>query len=113
MSEHIVHVTDSTFEEEVLKSSIPVLVDFWAEWCAPCRAIAPTLEEIAVEYAGKLKIAKLDVDANQKTPPQYGIRGIPSLAIFKTGELVGMEMGALPKSKLAHFIDSKITDSKV
>ena len=108
MSEHIVHVTDEKFEDEVLKASTPVLVDFWAEWCAPCRAIAPTLEEIAVEYAGRLKVVKLDVDSNQKIPPKYGIRGIPSLAIFKAGELVGMEMGALPKSKLAEFIDSKI-----
>jgi len=112
MSEHIVHITDGNFEGEVLQSSLPVLVDFWAEWCAPCRAIAPTLEQIAVEYAGKLKVAKLDVDSNPKTPPVYSIRGIPSLAIFKGGELVGMEMGALPKSRLIEFIDSKIQQSE-
>ena len=111
MSELIVHVTDSTFEEEVLKADRPVLVDFWAEWCAPCRAIAPTLEEIAGEYEGKLKVVKLDVDSNKEIPKKYGIRGIPSLAIFKAGEPVGMEMGALPKSKIAQFIDSKIADS--
>lgn len=108
MSEQIVHLTDENFEEEVLKSSVPVLVDFWAEWCAPCRAIAPTLEVIATEYAGKLKIAKLDVDSNPKTPPKYGIRGIPTLIIFKQGEVAGLEMGALPKSRLVDFINSKI-----
>ena len=108
MSEQIVHVTDDAFEQEVLKSSLPVLVDFWAEWCAPCRAIAPTLEFIATEYAGKLKVAKLDVDSNPKMPPKYGVRGIPTLILFKQGEVVGMEVGALPKSRLIDFINSKI-----
>jgi thioredoxin 1 len=108
MSEQIVHITDDNFEEEVLNSSTPVLVDFWAEWCAPCRAIAPTLESIAIEYAGKLKIAKLDVDSNPQMPLKYGVRGIPTLIIFKQGQVVGLEMGALPKSRLIDFINSKI-----
>jgi thioredoxin 1 len=108
MSEHIVHVTDSTFEDEVLKSETPVLVDYWAEWCGPCRAIAPVLEEIAEEYSGKLIIAKIDVDSNQSTPQKYAVRGIPTLMIFKNGNVIGTKVGAASKSQLSAFIDSTI-----
>jgi thioredoxin 1 len=108
MSEHIVHVTDSTFEDEVLKSDTPVLVDYWAEWCGPCRAIAPVLEEIAKEYSGKLIIAKMDVDQNQSTPQKYAVRGIPTLMIFKNGNVAGTKVGAASKSQLSAFIDSTI-----
>ncbi len=108
MSEHIIHVTDSTFEDEVLKSDTPVIVDYWAEWCGPCRAIAPVLEEIADEYSGKLKVAKLDVDENQATPQKYAVRGIPTLMIFKNGNIIGTKVGQLSKSQLSAFIDSTI-----
>ncbi|OGT65158.1 MAG: thioredoxin [Gammaproteobacteria bacterium RIFCSPLOWO2_01_FULL_47_190] len=108
MSEHIVHVTDSTFEDEVLKSETPVLVDYWAEWCGPCRAIAPVLEEIAKEYSGKLIIAKIDVDTNQSTPQKYAVRGIPTLMIFQNGNVIGTKVGAASKSQLSAFIDSTI-----
>lgn len=108
MSENIIHVTDSSFEEEVLKSKIPVLVDYWAEWCGPCKAIAPVLEEISDEYADKLIIAKMDVDSNQKTPQKYVIKGIPTLIIFKDGEVIGTKVGQMSKSQLAAFIDSTI-----
>lgn len=108
MNGNIIHVTDESFEEDVLKSDLPVLVDYWAEWCGPCRAIAPILEEIAQEYRTKLKIAKLNVDENPLTPPKYGIRGIPSLMIFKEGNVEATKVGALSKSQLAAFIDSTI-----
>lgn len=108
MSEHIVHVTDSSFEEEVLNSDMPVMVDYWAEWCGPCRAIAPVLEELADEYNGKLIVAKLDVDKNQSTPQKYGVRGIPTLMIFKNGNVVGTKVGQASKSQLSAFIDSTI-----
>ncbi len=108
MSENIIHVTDSSFEEEVLKSDTPVLVDYWAEWCGPCKAIAPVLEEISGEYEGKLVIAKMDVDDNQQTPQKYVVRGIPTLMIFKDGNVVGTKVGQLSKSQLAAFIDSTI-----
>jgi thioredoxin 1 len=108
MSEHIIHITDSTFEDEVLKSDTPVMVDYWAEWCGPCRAIAPVLEEIANEYSGKLKVAKLDVDENQATPQKYAVRGIPTLMIFKNGNIIGTKVGQLSKSQLSAFIDSTI-----
>jgi thioredoxin 1 len=108
MSEHIVHVTDSTFEDEVLKSEMPVLVDYWAEWCGPCRMIAPILEEIAKEYSGKLVIAKMDVDQNQLTPQKYAVRGIPTLMIFKNGDVIGTKVGAASKTQLSAFIDSTI-----
>ena len=108
MTVNIVHVTDSSFEEEVLKSNIPVIVDYWAEWCGPCKAIAPVLEEIAGEYQGKLIVAKMDVDDNQQTPQKYVVRGIPTLMIFKDGDVIGTKVGQLSKSQLTAFIDSTI-----
>jgi len=108
MSEHIHYVTDDTFEEEVLQSQVPVLVDYWAEWCGPCKMIAPILDEVSQEYAGRLKVAKLNIDENQATPPKYGIRGIPTLMIFKNGEVAATKVGALAKSQLTAFIDSHI-----
>jgi thioredoxin 1 len=108
MSEGIIHVVDSTFEEEVLKSDSPVMVDYWAEWCGPCKMIAPLLDEIAVEYSGKLTIAKLNIDENQETPQKYAVRGIPTLMIFKDGEVAATKVGAVSKSQLAAFIDSAI-----
>jgi len=108
MSEHIHHVTDDTFDAEVLQSQGPVLVDYWAEWCGPCKAIAPTLEEVAREYTGKLKIAKVNVDENQEIPRKYGIRGIPTLMLFKNGNIEATKVGALSKSQLTAFLDSNI-----
>ena len=108
MSEHIHHVTDDTFEPEVLQADKPVLVDYWAEWCGPCKKIAPLLDDIAKDYAGKLKVAKLNIDENQATPPKYGIRGIPTLMLFKNGNLAATKVGALSKSQLMAFIDSNI-----
>src|SRR5688572_23058644 len=108
MSQAIKHVTDTTFESEVLQSATPVLVDYWAEWCGPCKMIAPILDDIAQEYTGRLKIAKLNIDENQGTPPKYGIRGIPTLMLFKNGNMEAMKVGALSKSQLTAFIDSNI-----
>lgn len=108
MSEHIVHATDDTFANEVLKADTPVLVDYWAEWCGPCKMIAPVLDEIAQEYVGKLKIAKLNIDENSGIPPKYGIRGIPTLMLFKDGEVEATKVGALSKSQLTAFIDSNL-----
>jgi thioredoxin 1 len=108
MSEHIHYVTDGNFDSEVLQSATPVLVDYWAEWCGPCKAIAPILDEVAKEYAGKLKIAKLNIDENQSTPSRYGIRGIPTLMLFKNGNVEAVKVGALSKSALAAFIDSNL-----
>jgi thioredoxin 1 len=108
VSEKIIHITDDTFEQEVLQSQTPVLVDYWAEWCGPCKMIAPALDQIASEYAGRLKVAKLNIDENQSTPPKYGIRGIPTLMLFKNGNLEATKVGALSKSQLAAFIDSNI-----
>ncbi len=108
MSDRIVYVTDDSFEQDVLKSSEPVLVDYWAEWCGPCKMIAPILEEIASDYAGRLKIAKLNIDENPQTPPRYGIRGIPTLMIFKDGNVEATRVGAMSKSQLTAFIDSNI-----
>ena len=108
MSEHIHHVTDDTFEPEVLQADKPVLVDYWAEWCGPCKMIAPLLDDIAKDYAGTLKVAKLNIDENQATPPKYGIRGIPTLMLFKNGNLAATKVGALSKSQLMAFIDSNI-----
>jgi len=106
LSNDIVYVTDDSFEQEVLQSDIPVLVDYWAEWCGPCKMIAPILEEVVGDYAGKLKIAKLNIDENSATPPKYGIRGIPTLMIFKDGDVEATKVGALSKSQLTAFIDS-------
>ncbi len=108
MSEQITHVTDQSFEPEVLKSDVPVLVDYWAEWCGPCKAVAPVLDEVAREYSGKLKIAKLNVDENQEIPKKYGIRGIPTLMLFKNGNIEATKVGALSKSQLTAFLDSNI-----
>ncbi len=108
MSEQILYVTDDTFETEVINSSNPVLVDYWAEWCGPCKMIAPILEEIAGEYTGKVTIAKLNIDENPQTPPKYGIRGIPTLMLFKDGNVEATKVGALSKSQLTAFLDSNI-----
>ncbi|WP_419599799.1 thioredoxin TrxA [Thiolapillus sp.] len=108
MSDKIVQLADDTFEQEVIKSGLPVLVDYWAEWCGPCKMIAPVLDEIAGEYDGKLKIAKLNIDDNPDTPPVYGIRGIPTLMLFKNGEVEATKVGAVSKSQLTAFIDSNI-----
>lgn len=108
MSEQILYLTDDTFEKEVINSSNPVLVDYWAEWCGPCKMIAPILEEIAGEYTGKVTIAKLNIDENPQTPPKYGIRGIPTLMLFKDGNVEATKVGALSKSQLTAFLDSNI-----
>jgi thioredoxin len=108
VSDDILYVTDDTFETDVLNSSDPVLVDYWAEWCGPCKMIAPILEEIASEYSGKIKVAKLNIDDNPQTPPKYGIRGIPTLMLFKNGEVEATKVGALSKSQLTAFLDSNI-----
>lgn len=108
MSENIIHVTDSSFKSEVLESTTPVLVDYWAEWCGPCKMIAPILEDVAREYAGKLRIAKLNIDDNPRVPNEYGIRGIPTLILFKGGNAEATKVGALAKSQLTAFIDSHL-----
>ncbi|MDN3516232.1 thioredoxin TrxA [Aquisalimonas lutea] len=108
MSGEIVYVSDDNFEQQVLQASEPVLVDYWAEWCGPCKMIAPILEEISNEYEGRLKIAKLNIDENPETPPKFGIRGIPTLMLFKNGNVEATKVGALSKSQLAAFIDSNL-----
>jgi len=108
MSDAIVHVSDANFDEEVLKAETPVLVDFWAAWCGPCKMIAPVLDELAGEYGDKIKITKMDVDANKETPAKFNIRGIPTLMIFKGGNAEGTKVGALSKSQLKEFIDSAL-----
>jgi thioredoxin 1 len=108
MSEHITHVKDADFESEVLKSATPVLVDFWAEWCGPCKAIAPIVDDIAREYGGRLKVAKINIDENQKTPMTYGIRGIPTLMVFKGGKVEATQIGAVGKGQLTSMIDKLV-----
>ena len=108
MSDKIVHLSDAAFERDVLESAKPVLVDYWAEWCGPCKMIAPILEDIAEEYDGRVTIAKLNIDENPATPPKYGIRGIPTLMLFKDGAVEATKVGALSKSQLAAFLDSNI-----
>ena len=108
MSHQIVYVTDDTFEDEVLKSETPVLVDYWAEWCGPCKMIAPILEDISNQYSDRLKVAKLNIDENPNTPPKYGIRGIPTLMLFRGGNVEATKVGALSKSQLAAFLDGHL-----
>jgi thioredoxin 1 len=107
-SDKIKHVTDASFEGDVLKSSVPVLVDYWAEWCGPCKMIAPALDESAANYAGRLDVAKINVDENQSVPSRYRVRGIPTLMLFKNGEVVATKIGAVSKSQLAAFIDANL-----
>lgn len=108
MSENIVKVSDDSFEKDVLSASGPVLVDYWAEWCGPCKMIAPVLDELADEYDGRLTVAKLNIDENPGTPPKYGIRGIPTLMLFKDGEVAGTKVGSVSKTQLAEFVDQHI-----
>jgi len=108
MSDKIIHLTDDSFGEDVLKAAAPVLVDFWAEWCGPCKMIAPILDEIASEFEGKLTIAKLNIDENPGTAPKYGIRGIPTLLLFKDGEVAATKVGALSKSQLKEFLTANL-----
>lgn len=108
MSDNIVYLTDDSFQNEVIESAEPVLVDYWAEWCGPCKMIAPILTEIASEYEGKIKVAKLNIDENPQTPPKYGIRGIPTLMLFKDGNVEATKVGALSKSQLTAFIDTNL-----
>ena len=107
-SELIKHVSDSSFESDVLQSSIPVLVDYWAEWCGPCKMIAPILDDVSAAYQGKLQIAKMNVDENRDVPAKFGIRGIPTLMIFKGGQLAATKVGAMSKAQLAAFIDQQL-----
>ena len=108
MNENIINVTDSTFDDEVIKSELPVLLDYWAEWCGPCKMIAPILDNIANEYIGKIKVAKINIDDNPNAPAKFGVRGIPTLMIFKSGSIEATKVGALSKSQLSTFIDSTI-----
>ncbi|MAD76429.1 MAG: thiol reductase thioredoxin [Rheinheimera sp.] len=108
MSEQILQVSDDSFETDVLKAEAPVLVDFWAEWCGPCKMVAPILEDVAVEYSGKVSIAKVNIDQNPNTPPKFGIRGIPTLLLFKNGQVAATKVGALSKTQLKEFLDSNI-----
>ncbi len=108
MSDNVLHVTDADFNDTVIKSDKPVLVDYWAEWCGPCKMISPILDEISAEYADKLTVAKLNIDDNPTTPQHYGVRGIPTLMLFKNGEVEATKVGALSKSQLAEFINNNI-----
>ncbi|MDP0561706.1 MAG: thioredoxin TrxA [Candidatus Endonucleobacter sp. (ex Gigantidas childressi)] len=108
MMSDIINVTDLTFEEEVIKAETPVLVDYWAEWCGPCKMIAPVLDEIARDYDGKLKVCKLNIDENEETPSKYGVRGIPTLMLFKGGSVESTKVGSLTKSQLTAFLDSNM-----
>lgn len=107
-SEKIVNVTDASFEAEVLKSDKPTLIDFWASWCAPCKAIAPIVDELAAEYEGKIKVAKMNVDENPMTPSKFGVRGIPTLILFKNGKIVDQKVGAVPKGQLADMLKKSL-----
>ena len=107
-SERIKHVTDDSFQSDVLQSDKPVLVDYWAEWCGPCKMIVPILDELAADYEGRVQIAKMNVDQNRDVPAQFGIRGIPTLMLFKGGELVATKVGAMPKAQLAAFLDGHL-----
>ncbi len=104
-SEHLLTVTDQDFEQEILKSDVPALVDFWAAWCGPCRTVGPVVEELAGEYVGKIKVAKLNVDDNKQTPTKYGVRGIPTLMLFKDGQVVDQIVGAVPKTRIKEILD--------
>ena len=108
MAAGITNLTDQTFDEEIKSSDSPVLVDFWAEWCGPCKMIAPYLDEIALEYQDRVKIAKLNIDENPQTPPKFGIRGIPTLILFKNGSVEAQKVGALTKSQLSAFLDNNL-----
>ena len=108
MSENIVHTTDDDFEKDVLNSEVPALVDFWAEWCGPCKMIAPILDTIADEYGDKLKVVKLDIEANQQTPMKYGIRNIPTMMVFKDGQVAATKVGAASKAQLTEFLDQHL-----
>lgn len=108
MGNNIVHTSDATFDQDILKADRPVLLDFWAEWCGPCKMIAPVLDEIAAEYQGRLTIAKINIDENPQTPPKFGIRGIPTLILFKNGTVEAQKVGAVSKSQLAAFLDSNL-----
>ncbi|MDN2664605.1 thioredoxin TrxA [Psychromonas sp. 14N.309.X.WAT.B.A12] len=108
MSENIVTLSDASFDADVVNASGPVLVDFWAEWCGPCKMIAPILSEVAVEYAGKVTVGKLNIDQNSDTPPKFGIRGIPTLLLFKDGKVAATKVGALSKSQLTEFLDANV-----
>lgn len=108
MSQQIVHVSDSSFEQDVLKSNVPVLLDFWAEWCGPCKMIAPILDQIAAEYAGKVLVAKMNVDESPRTPTKYSVRSIPTLMLFKNGTVVDQKIGAVRKADVAAFLDNRL-----
>ena len=108
MVEHIVHISDESFEEEVLQSERPVLIDYWAEWCGPCKIIGPVLDEIATEYFDRLKVVKLNIDDNPQTPPKYGIRGIPTLMVFKNGQVEATKVGSVSKAQLTAFLDDNL-----
>jgi thioredoxin 1 len=107
-NENVVHISDESFEEEVSQSEVPVLIDYWAPWCGPCKMIAPVLDEIATEYSGRLKVVKLNIDDNPQTPPKYGIRGIPTLMIFKNGQVEATKVGAVSKVQLRAFIEDSL-----
>ena len=109
MSDQIIHTSDATFEQDVLNADVPVLLDFWAEWCGPCKMIAPVLDAIAEEYKGRLRVVKLNIDENPQTPPKYNIRGIPTLLLFRDGAVAAQQVGAVSKSQLQSFIESNVS----